>query len=129
VMAMADLAQNKNHRPVALTDISLRQGISIQYLEQIFLKLKRNKLVNSTRGPSGGYVLSKNPEQIKLSNIIAAVNEEIKTNKCSKNSKKGCNGKSMKCITHNLWDELGVHINKFFEEKNLSDVIGMERQI
>ncbi len=129
MMAMADLAQNKNHRPVALTDISLRQGISIQYLEQIFLKLKRNKLVNSTRGPSGGYVLSKNPEQIKLSNIIAAVNEEIKTNKCSKNSKKGCNGKSMKCITHNLWDELGVHINKFFEEKNLSDVIGMERQI
>ena len=114
MMAMADLAQNKNHRPVALTDISLRQGISIQYLEQIFLKLKRNKLVKSTRGPSGGYVLSKNPEQIKLSNIIAAVNEEVKTNKCSKHSKKGCNGKSMKCITHDLWYELGVHINKFF---------------
>jgi len=129
VMAMADLAQNKNHHPVALTDISLRQGISIQYLEQIFLKLKRNKLVNSTRGPSGGYALSKDPEQIKLSNIIAAVNEEVKTNKCSKNSKKGCNGKPMKCITHDLWDELGVHINKFFEEKNLSDVISMERQI
>jgi len=129
VMAMADLAQNKNHHPVALTDISLRQGISIQYLEQIFLKLKRNKLVNSTRGPSGGYALSKDPEQIKLSNIIAAVNEEVKTNKCSKHSKKGCNGKSMKCITHDLWYELGVHINKFFEEKNLSDVISMERQI
>ena len=129
MMAMADLAQNKNHHPVALTDISLRQGISIQYLEQIFLKLKRNKLVNSTRGPSGGYALSKDPEQIKLSNIIAAVNEEVKTNKCSKNSKKGCNGKPMKCITHDLWDELGVHINKFFEEKNLSDVISMERQI
>ena len=128
-MAMADLAQNKNHHPVALTDISLRQGISIQYLEQIFLKLKRNKLVNSTRGPSGGYALSKDPEQIKLSNIIAAVNEEVKTNKCSKHSKKGCNGKSMKCITHDLWYELGVHINKFFEEKNLSDVISMERQI
>ncbi len=129
MMAMADLAQNKNHHPVALTDISLRQGISIQYLEQIFLKLKRNKLVNSTRGPSGGYALSKDPEQIKLSNIIAAVNEEVKTNKCSKHSKKGCNGKSMKCITHDLWYELGVHINKFFEEKNLSDVISMERQI
>ena len=129
MMAMADLAQNKNHHPVALTDISLRQGISIQYLEQIFLKLKRNKLVNSTRGPSGGYALSKDPEQIKLSNIIAAVNEEVKTNKCSKHSKKGCNGKSMKCITHDLWYELGVHINKFFEEKNLSDVISMVRQI
>ena len=73
--------------------------------------------------------MSKDPEQIKLSNIIAAVNEEVKTNKCSKHSKKGCNGKSMKCITHDLWYELGVHINKFFEEKNLSDVISMERQI
>ena len=123
VMAMADLAQNKSQNPVSLMDISLRQGISVQYLEQIFLRLKKNKLVNSTRGPSGGYLLSKDPQQIKLSNIISAVAEEVKTNSCNKHSKKACNGKSTKCITHNLWDELGIHINKFFEEKNLNDII------
>ena len=75
VMAMADLAKNHDPKPVALSEISLRQGISILYLEQLFLKLKKYSLVNSTRGSSGGYVLSRSPDQIKLSNIIAAVNE------------------------------------------------------
>ena len=128
VMAMADLAKNHNPRPVPLHEISLRQGISILYLEQLFLKLKQNNLVNSTRGPSGGYVLSKSPDQIKLSNIISAVNEEVKTLKCNKNSKKGCNGKSVKCITHSLWDELGEHINLFFENKSLEDVLNIEKK-
>ena len=124
-MAMTDLAKNKDSRPVSLKEISLRQGISILYLEQLFLKLKQKSLVCSTRGPHGGYLLSKNPDQIKLSNIISAVNEEVKILKCNKNSKKGCNGKSIKCITHNLWDELGEHINLFFENKNLKDVLDM----
>ena len=128
VMAMADLAKNRGPRPVSLNEISLRQGISILYLEQLFLKLKQNSLVSSTRGPSGGYVLSKSPDQIKLSNIISAVNEEVKTLKCNKNSKKGCNHKSMKCITHNLWDELGEHINLFFERKSLEDVLNIEKK-
>ena len=128
VMAMADLAKNHNPRPVPLNEISLRQGISILYLEQLFLKLKQNSLVSSTRGPSGGYVLSKSPDQIKLSNIISAVNEEVKTLKCNKNSKKGCNGKSIKCITHSLWDELGEHINLFFKQKSLEDVLNIEKK-
>ena len=128
VMAMADLAKNDNPRPVPLNEISLRQGISIHYLEQLFLKLKQKSLVNSTRGPSGGYVLSKSPDQIKLSNIISAVNEEVKTLKCNKNSKKGCNGKLVKCITHSLWDELGEHINLFFEQKSLEDVLNIEKK-
>ena len=128
VMAMADLAKNRDPRPVSLNEISLRQGISILYLEQLFLKLRQNSLVNSTRGPHGGYVLSKSPDQIKLSNIISAVNEEVKTLKCNKNSKKGCNGKSVKCITHNLWDELGEHINLFFEQKSLKDVLNIEKK-
>ena len=128
VMAMADLAKNHDPRPVSLNEISLRQGISILYLEQLFLKLKQNSLVNSTRGPSGGYVLSKSPDQIKLSNIISAVNEEVKTLKCNKNSKKGCNGKLVKCITHSLWDELGEHINLFFEQKSLEDVLNIEKK-
>ena len=128
VMAMADLAKNHDPRPVSLNKISLRQGISILYLEQLFLKLKQNRLVHSTRGSHGGYVLSKTPDQIKLSNIIYAVNEEVKTLKCNKNSKKGCNGKSVKCITHSLWDELGEHINLFFEQKSLEDVLNIEKK-
>ena len=128
VMAMADLAKNHDPRPVSLNEISLRQGISILYLEQLFLKLKQNSLVRSTRGPFGGYTLSKSPDQIKLSNIISAVNEEVKTLKCNKNSKKGCNHKSIKCITHNLWDELGEHINLFFEQKSLEDVLNIEKK-
>ena len=128
VMAMADLAKNRDPRPVSLSEISLRQGISILYLEQLFFKLKQNNLVNSTRGPSGGYILSKSPDQIKLSNIISAVDEEVKMLKCNKNSKKGCNGKSVKCITHSLWDELGEHINSFFEQKSLKDVLNIEKK-
>jgi len=128
VMAMADLAKNHDPRPVSLNEISLRQGISILYLEQLFLKLKQNRLVHSTRGSHGGYVLSKTPDQIKLSNIIYAVNEEVKTLKCNKNSKKGCNGKLVKCITHSLWDELGEHINLFFEQKSLEDVLNIEKK-
>ena len=128
VMAMADLAKNHNPRPVSLNEISLRQGISIPYLEQLFLKLKLNSLVYSTRGSRGGFVLSKSADQIKLSNIISAVNEEVKTLKCNKNSKKGCNGKSVKCITHSLWDELGEHINLFFENKSLEDVLNIEKK-
>ena len=128
VMAMADLAKNHDPGPVSLNEIALRQGISIFYLEQLFLKLKRNSLVSSKRGPQGGYVLSKSPDQIKLSNIISAVNEEVKTLKCNKNSKKGCNGKLVKCITHSLWDELGEHINLFFENKSLEDVLNIEKK-
>ena len=126
VMAMADLAKNDDSKPVTLKEISLRQGISIFYLEQLFLKLKLNSLVLSKRGSHGGYVLSKSPDQIKLSSIISAVNEEVKTTKCNKNSKKSCNGKSIKCITHSLWDELGIHINLFFESKSLKDVLNVE---
>ena len=123
VMAMADLAKNNAQEPTSLTEISLRQGISISFLEQLFLKLRKNNLVQSVRGPSGGYVLAKPPEEIKLLSIINAVDEKIKTLKCRKESKKGCNGKSIKCITHNLWDDLEIHINKFFEDNTLNDVL------
>ena len=126
VMAMADLAKNDVKKPTNLTEISLRQGISIAYLEQLFLKLRKNNLVQSARGPSGGYVLSKPPGDIKLLSIIRAVDEKIKTVKCKKESKKGCNGKSIKCITHNLWDDLEAHINKFFEDNTLTDILFRE---
>ena len=123
VMAMADLAANQNGKPVSLTDISLRQNISLSYLEQLFSKLRNEKLVKSIRGASGGYILEKNPKEIKISNIIFAVDEQVKTLNCKRESKKGCNGKSIKCITHDLWDELENHINQFFDEVSLGDVI------
>ena len=126
VMAMADLAKNYVEEPTSLAEISLRQGISISYLEQLFLKLRKNNLVQSTRGPSGGYILSKPPGEIKLLSIISAVDEKIKTVKCKKESKKGCNGKSIKCITHNLWDDLESHINKFFYDNTLNDILFKE---
>ena len=126
VMAMADLAKNNVKEPTSLTEISLRQGISISYLEQLFLKLRKNNLVQSARGPAGGYVLSRPPGEIKLLSIISAVDEKIKTVKCRKESKRSCNGKSIKCITHNLWDDLEMHINKFFDNNTLNDVLFRE---
>jgi len=123
VMAMADLAKINANQPTSLSEISLRQGISISFLEQIFLKLKKNNLVCSSRGSSGGYLLSKSPEDIKLSSIIKAVDEQVKTMGCKKESKKGCTGKSIKCITHSLWDDLESHINSFFEQNTLQDII------
>ena len=123
VMAMVDLASYQNGKPVSLNDISLRQNISLSYLEQLFSKLKNEKLVKSVRGPSGGYVLEKNPKDIKLSNIIFAVDEQVKTLNCKRDSKRGCNGKNMKCITHNLWEDLEQHINNFFENVSLNDLL------
>ena len=123
VMAMADLASNAKNGPISLSEISIRQNISLPYLEQIFLKLKSNKLVKSSRGASGGYSLEKPASEIRLSNIIYAVNEEVRTLNCKKNSKRGCNNKSTKCIAHNLWDQLDQHINGFFEKVKLQDLI------
>ena len=129
VMAMADLATNKDLKPVSLKEIAVRQNISLSYLEQLFLKLKNNNLVKSIRGPQGGYILEKNAKDIKLSSIIFAVNEEVKTLNCKKESKKGCGGRSVKCITHNLWDDLEKHINGFFENKNLNELISKQENI
>ena len=123
VMAMADLALFKDNGPTSLSDISVRQNISLPYLEQIFIKLKNKNLVKSTRGAKGGYVLEKPAQDIKISNIISAVDEEVKMLNCKKESKKGCNNKSTKCITHNLWDQLDQHINNFFEKVKLQDLV------
>jgi len=131
VMALADLAKFNSKNPVSLRDISLRQGISLDYLEQIFSKLKKSNIVKSIRGTNGGYILTRDPEKIKLSNIFLAVDEKVKTVQCKKESKKGCNGKLTKCITHYLWDDLEMHINDFFDKKNLGDLLknNLERRI
>ncbi len=122
-MAMADLASNIHDGPISLSEISLRQNISLPYLEQLFLKLKTQNLVKSVRGSQGGYTLQKPASEIKISNIIAAVDEKVRTLNCKKESKKGCNNRSTKCITHNLWDNLEQHINNFFEKVKLEDLV------
>ena len=126
VMAMVDLAQSNINQPSNIKEISLRQGISISFLEKIFLDLKKSNLVRSSRGPSGGYSLIKSPEEIKISSIIKAVDEKIKTMGCKKELKKGCNGRSTKCVTHNLLNDLENHINNFFEQNTLKDIIYRE---
>ena len=122
-MALADIARFKNNEPISLRDISIRQGISLVYLEQLFLKLKKNEIVKSIRGKKGGYTLNKTPSDIRISDILSAVEEKVKTIGCVKHSKKGCNGKSAKCITHDLWDELEDYINNFFQKKSLGDLL------
>ncbi len=123
VMAMADLASYANGETVSIREISARQNISLAYLEQIFIKLKNKKLVKSIRGANGGYILERPASEIKISHIISAVDEEVKMLNCKKNSKRGCNNKSTKCITHNLWDELDQHIHGFFEKVKLQDLV------
>jgi len=131
VMALADIANFDRQNPVSLRDISLRQNISLVYLEQIFSKLKNNNIVKSIRGTNGGYILTRDPGQIKLSNIFSAVDEKVKTLQCKRESKRGCNGRSTKCITHYLWDDLEMHINDFFDKKNLGDLLknNLEKRI
>ena len=131
VMALVDLAKFNSINPVSLRDISLRQGISLDYLEQIFSKLRKKEIVQSVRGIQGGYILNKKAKEIKLTNIFDAVDEKVKTVQCKKESKKGCNGRSSKCLTHDLWDELENHINNFFEKKSLEDLVqdSSERRI
>ena len=131
VMALVDLARFNSINPVSLRDISLRQGISLDYLEQIFSKLRKKEIVQSVRGTQGGYILNKKAKDIRLTNILDAVDEKVKTVKCRKESKKGCNGRPTKCLTHNLWDELENHINSFFDKKSLEDLVkdNAERRI
>ena len=123
VMALVDLARFNDINPVSLRDISLRQGISLDYLEQIFSKLRKKEIVQSVRGTQGGYILNKKAKEIKLTNILDAVDEKVKTVQCKKELKKGCNGRARKCLTHNLWDELETHINNFFDKKSLEDLV------
>ena len=126
-MALTDLAKFNTKDPVTLRDISLRQGISLVYLEQLFLKLKKNKIVKSIRGKKGGYILKKKASEVKISDILIAVDERIKTIGCKKQSKQGCNGRSSKCITHDFWEELEDYIHNFFKKKKLEDLINQTR--
>lgn len=123
VMAMADLAKHSEGRPVSLADIASRQEISLSYLEQLFARLRRCGLVRSVRGPGGGYLLARNLEETRVSDIILAVDEPMSATRCRSNSPNGCLSDGSRCLTHDLWDELGHQIHLYLSGVSLADVM------
>ncbi|MCW5723796.1 MAG: Rrf2 family transcriptional regulator [Maricaulaceae bacterium] len=122
VMAMADLASRDADGPVTLADIASRQAISLSYLEQLFAKLRRAGVVKSARGPGGGYSLARSAAETRISDVILAVDEPIDATRCHGESR-GCLKTGKRCITHDLWDELGRHIYLFLNSVSLADVV------
>jgi len=122
-MAMVDLATHSEGSPVALADIADRQEISLSYLEQLFGKLRKGGLVKSVRGPGGGYLLARPPMQLRISDIILAVDEPIQTTRCTPGSPAGCHNHRGRCLTHDLWEELGNQIYLYLSSVSLGDVL------
>ncbi len=120
VTAVLDLALHQNDGPVSLSAISERQCISLSYLEQLFAKLRRNKIVSSTRGPGGGYKLTNNTDEVSVSDIILAVDETCKVVDC--NDSDSCQG-DYQCLTHDLWQELSNEIRSFLDGITLSEIM------
>lgn len=125
VMAMADLARaGADGGPVRLAEIAERQRISLSYLEQLFARLRQAGLVAGVRGPGGGYRLTRPAAEISIAAVIGAVNEPIKTTLCPEGSSAGgCLGQQGRCLTHDLWEALGGHIQRFLVAVSLEDVI------
>ena len=122
VMAMVDLAQQSDGRPIALADVAKRQEISLSYLEQPFAQLRRFGLVKSVRGPGGGYLLSAPADKTRISDIVMAVDEPIRTTRCTPGSPEGCRANRERCATHNLWEALGNRIFAFLNAITVADV-------
>jgi Rrf2 family iron-sulfur cluster assembly transcriptional regulator len=139
VMAMADLAKNGRAadgqtRAVSLAEIAARQEISLSYLEQLFARLRKSGLVRSVRGPGGGYRLAKDAAQTVVAEIVLAVDEPIRATRCvAHGSPKGCMLAGERCITHNLWEDLGEEIHRYLAGVSLEDVVmnrtGRRREI
>lgn len=124
VTAMLDLALNSGHGPVTLAGISQRQSISLSYLEQLFGKLRRHKLVESVRGPGGGYYLARPTEQISVADIIVAVDEPLDATQCG--GKENCHEES-RCMTHDLWSTLNERMYEYLESVKLSDLVAKQQ--
>lgn len=122
VMAMTDLAFNGRGGPVSLAGVADRQEISLSYLEQLFSKLRKGGVVKSVRGPGGGYVLSRDAADVRISDIVLAVNEPLSTTRCEPGSSKGCTSDKSRCLTHDLWEELGNQIYMYLSSISLDDV-------
>lgn len=120
VTAMLDLALRYDKGAVTLADIARRQGISLSYLEQLFAKLRRSGLVDSVRGPGGGYNLAMDPSKISVAEIIVAINENIDATRCG--GEKNCHGDDP-CLTHQLWEDLSKQIYGFLKGITLADLV------
>ena len=116
VTSLLDLVMHSDQGPVSLADISVRQGISLSYLEQLFAKMRRNKLVVSTRGPGGGYSLGDSPDQVRIADVINAVDEEVRV------ASRNADGYEP-CLTEQLWEELSAEIEQYLTTISLADVI------
>ena len=123
VMAMVDLTENSNGKPVALADIAQRQEISLSYLEQLFAKLRRGGLLRSVRGPGGGYLLAHDPTETRIADIILAVDEPIRATRCTPGQPFGCRSNKSRCVTHDLWEELGNQIYLYLNSVTVADVV------
>lgn len=122
VMAMVDLARHGDGAAVSLADIAERQEISLSYLEQLFAKLRRSGLVKSVRGPGGGYLLTHDRDEVRISDIILAVDEPLQAVRCTPGEAIGCRGDRSRCLTHDLWEELSNQIHLYLSSVTLGDV-------
>jgi len=120
VTAMLDLALHKKSGPITLSEISVRQGISLSYLEQLFARLRRHGLVMSTRGPGGGYALARRTEDIAIADIILAVEERLDSTGCG--GGKDCHSEEL-CLTHRLWEELNEQIKEYLSGISLAEAM------
>ena len=120
VTAMADIAAFGEGSPVPLSDVARRQVLSVSFLEQVFAQLRRAGLVESRRGAKGGYVLARAPGEVSLADVVAAVDETVRTTACQAGTT--CTGRAARCLTHGLWRELDGHIEGFLTGKTLEDV-------
>lgn len=127
VMAMADLARRQDaggvERAVALAEIAARQEISLSYLEQLFARLRRRGLVKSSRGPGGGYRLARGADETNIADIVLAVDEPLRATRCGQEEGKGCMLKGERCLTHDLWEEMGRQIAGYLASVSLADVV------
>jgi Rrf2 family iron-sulfur cluster assembly transcriptional regulator len=121
VTAMIDLAMRQHTGPVTLAAISQRQQISLSYLEQLFGKLRRHELVESTRGPGGGYTLARKPEEVTVADIIVAVDEPLDATQCG--GKENCLGEGQQCMTHELWSSLNAKMIEFLDGVSLAKLV------
>ena len=123
VTAVADLASQGPGKRIRLSDIALRQGLSQPFLEQVFADLRRAGLVDSKRGPTGGYALTRSAADVSVSDIITAVEEEVRAHGCNPEKALGCTGRTAKCLTHSLWGALEDHIGGFLGSVSVQMIV------
>jgi Rrf2 family iron-sulfur cluster assembly transcriptional regulator len=124
MVALADLALARNGELISLGEISKRQDVSLPYLEQLFVKLRRAGLVESVRGPGGGYKLSKSPDAIRVSEVLEAVDETVNALHQGAGASGASSGSRAQSMTNRLWEGLSAHVYVFLHQTRLSDVVG-----